>query len=277
MRKYVFIFGGLGNQLFQYSLAVYLRDEFVSDVVLIDCTSGFNSKRRFHLVNGGFETFICPWPISLGARLILKFFYTYFRKLLCNMGSIYYETGLTCGFDELKLRNSKFYWGYWQNIKFAKYSKTAVKNLLNLNPSASPSNMKLGVHIRRGDFVQRKKSSQHDVTSPYYFNKAISKISGYFNGHNYDVILFSDDPEWCKANIFDIDGAYINGSSTDELADFVSLCQCNHFVISNSTFSWWASFLSDYNHKVVVLPRYWLRGIETRSTDLLDPRYHLIQ
>ena len=46
----------------------------------------------------------------------------------------------------------------------------------------------------------------------------------------------------------------------DELYELKLMSQCNHFIIANSTFSYWAAYLS--NSLVKIYPAKWINGIE---------------
>lgn len=45
---------------------------------------------------------------------------------------------------------------------------------------------------------------------------------------------------------------------------------CNHFVISNSSFSWWGAYLSDYEGKLVVAPNRWYNNSTKKPDIYLD-------
>ena len=70
-------------------------------------------------------------------------------------------------------------------------------------------------------------------------------------------MVVSDDIEWCKENIklpnviFNDNNKYFN----HEALWLLSLC--DHFIISNSTFSWWGAWLSRSDNKIVISPDTW--------------------
>ena len=72
-----------------------------------------------------------------------------------------------------------------------------------------------------------------------------------------DVIVFSDDAEWCKQQeIFSSDRFSISeGNSTD--ADLCLMSMCQYHVIANSSFSWWGAWLSTNKDKTVIAPAQW--------------------
>ena len=65
---------------------------------------------------------------------------------------------------------------------------------------------------------------------------------------------FSDDINWCRENL-SINGiCFFVENFKDELYELKLMSQCNHFIIANSTFSWWGAWLSVNADKKVIMP-----------------------
>lgn len=103
------------------------------------------------------------------------------------------------------------------------------------------------INVRRGDFLTFPKS--HPVISLNYIYKAVDLLPKVDT-----IFVLSDDIYWCKDNI-KIPNAVFVPYSTYKALWFLSLCQ--HFVISNSTFSWWGAYLSKHLTKTVIAPGVW--------------------
>jgi hypothetical protein len=86
-------------------------------------------------------------------------------------------------------------------------------------------------------------------------------------------LVFSDDIKWCQAEL-DLRGdvGFVDPAIPD-LDQFVLLSRCRHFLISNSTFSWWAAYLNQGDDTITIAPRYWFKGVETRGTGLYQPQW----
>tara|TARA_R110002074_G_scaffold149698_1_gene302405 strand:- start:15226 stop:15531 length:306 start_codon:yes stop_codon:yes gene_type:complete len=79
-----------------------------------------------------------------------------------------------------------------------------------------------------------------------YYEEALSLLP------DRPVKIFSDDPEWCSKNF---KGGRFEISKKDFLEDFELLSKCSYHIIANSSFSWWAAWLSD--SKKVIAPAIW--------------------
>ncbi len=120
------------------------------------------------------------------------------------------------------------------------------------------------VSIRRGDFLSDKFRKDFYVCDENYFHKAILEVKKRIE--NPVLIFFSDDIEWVKSNIkTDLPSYYETGN--DPVWEKLRLMySCKHFVISNSTFSWWAQYLSRSDRKVVICPNRWSNNNVSNST-----------
>lgn len=88
--------------------------------------------------------------------------------------------------------------------------------------------------------------------------------------------VFSDDIQWVKDNIkTDKDLVFVDKNNTAP-DDMQLLSSCKHFIMSNSTFSWWSAFLSKNENKIVMAPKYWKTGFEEYRTPLILDSMELI-
>ena len=111
------------------------------------------------------------------------------------------------------------------------------------------------VSIRRGDYLNPQYAEKFYICDEAYLRKAIEKIKQLID--NPILIFFSDDISWVKENIKTDIPAY-HESGDDPIWEKLRLMySCKHFIISNSTFSWWAQYLSRNEEKIVISPDHW--------------------
>ncbi|MDB5036562.1 MAG: alpha,2-fucosyltransferase [Bacteriovoracaceae bacterium] len=121
---------------------------------------------------------------------------------------------------------------------------------------------KTAVHIRRSDFLGF--SSMYPVLPASYYEAAMSRIKSQFP--NTEFFIFSDDIEWCKKNLKgelhfvsekipcdDIHTLKPVGNPTD-VDDLLLMSLCEHHICSNSTYAWWAAYLSNDREPIIPLP-----------------------
>ena len=83
---------------------------------------------------------------------------------------------------------------------------------------------------------------------------------------NYNVLVFSDDEEYAKLNFDCRENIYFATGIDAEQMCLGTLC--THFIIPNSTFSWWQAYLGQKENSVVVHPHTYFKGelAKTHST-----------
>lgn len=111
------------------------------------------------------------------------------------------------------------------------------------------------ITIRRGDYLSDKNRKSFFLCDDTYFRKGINIIKEKIKDPTF--IFFSDDISYVKEN-FKLDNPCFYESGNDPIWEKIRLMSsCKHFIISNSTFSWWAQYLSLNPDKVVVSPSRW--------------------
>jgi hypothetical protein len=157
-------------------------------------------------------------------------------------------------------------WKYFEGfedkvIEGLSFSEESINKSLS---KMSKDTIKLCVHLRWGDIYDRKNGESHKVLENWhpsmslnYYENAIKFI---LNKTKIDEILvFTDNTDtkefiYGKLEKFGIKVVYFDYSS-DFITDFISQSLCDHFVIANSTFSWWSSFLSKNTNKIICCPK----------------------
>lgn len=111
------------------------------------------------------------------------------------------------------------------------------------------------IGIRR--YEECKTISDYQKTQPEYILKAVEVIKSRVESPVF--VVFSQDYEWARKNV-QIPGSpvYFVKPKTGPLAtieDFWLMTKCHHYIISRSSYHWWAAWLSENKlGKMVILP-----------------------
>ncbi|MFW5831903.1 MAG: alpha-1,2-fucosyltransferase, partial [Prolixibacteraceae bacterium] len=112
----------------------------------------------------------------------------------------------------------------------------------------------VALHIRRTDYLYGKTGDRFGgICTDTYYQKAIRRIKNTVS--NPFFVVFSDDIESVKKQ-FDIPDSYFVRGNPGYL-DLYLMSRCHHFILANSTFSFWAAMLSENEEKTVFVPEYW--------------------
>ena len=88
-------------------------------------------------------------------------------------------------------------------------------------------------------------------------------------------IVFSNDVNWVKKNL-KFRGRVSYESGDDEVWEKLRLMySCKHFIMSTSTFCWWAQYLSSNCDKIVVAPSKWM--MVDMPIGIYQDNWHLIE
>lgn len=104
------------------------------------------------------------------------------------------------------------------------------------------------ISIRRGDFVNHKDYFQLPIH--YYINALLDHFSDW-ESHN--LLVLSDDPAYCRFHFSFLDNAFF-ASGLSAIGQLALASLCDHFIISNSTFSWWCAWLGEKPHSKIIRP-----------------------
>lgn len=104
----------------------------------------------------------------------------------------------------------------------------------------------------------------------YYLN-AITFMKKRFKDSTF--FIFSDDIEWAKETLQKIkDCTFMFEEKNNTIGDKILLMSnCKHFIIANSSFSWWAQYLSKNPNKTVISPSRWYN--DRNDARILNPSW----
>lgn len=281
--------GGLGNQLFQYAFAFALKHQLRGSTLeaVTSLVTKRYPRRDYYLRQLGLEIPECRMDIQ---RWMGVFWHRSFRKrvpVISHFPGMIMESGDWQ--KDLERANAIpgdiWLFGYWQDIQVADMAREHLRHQVSKYTLTTPKSLELAarlsrqttiaVHVRRGDYVSKPKAHKiHHVCTPQYYLAGVERLRRKWP--KLPLLVFSDDIDWCKTELGlrgDVD--FVDPAIPD-VDQFVLLSRCQHFVVSNSTFSWWAAYLGVHDDNTIVGPRYWFRGVETSRTGLFLPRWHYI-
>lgn len=279
---------GLGNQMFQYAAAraVSLRANLPLkiDLDILQKGDGFrrymldgfalkaeflSDDERRALLGRGATANTRRWIDRL--RDELKPFHL--RKGIIQKGWKF-DRRLLCVRTPCHIR------GYWLSEEyFSEFSDViradfAPRAPLEAKLSEVISGMKAtesaALHVRRTDYLAPHTAGIHGVCPLEYYKSAVELIERKLNRVKWWI--FSDDPDWVSGQEFFRNlGEVVRGDIRNPWSDFWMMSACRHFVIANSTFSWWAAWLGEKNGSLIVAPRRWFVDPQ-RNCDRIVPR-----
>ena len=299
MKRVIFpVLGGIGNQLFQLSALANLSSEYerVVDSTLFSDSPNFSKLTPNNLAISRTLKFMEFEKVQrLSRRLMgLLLRYSFVQSQGGLRGSIYsilvhiaeivlakrYGSKVSLivlsetGYSDISISedsNSVVILGYCQSYRF--HSSTySVRELFRCRLSVidrigfSPTELAkievpLVVHIRRGDYLL---NPQLGLLSKRYYSENIARALKESRAKS--IWLFSNGLESPLEFIPEQFRSQTRVMNFDNITDLESLeiMKLGHaFLIANSSFSWWAAYLSNADSKNIYAPEPWFSGLPT--------------
>jgi len=266
---------GLGNQMWQYAFSL----NYVLRNIPVKYDLSYYQQRQVH---NGFELEKVFPTITLNKASLRDVFF--FVETVFENGEKQFsikkdrsivqeapEDGFS--FEPTFLqKDNTFFEGFWQHINYFEKVSEEIKRAYAFNPidiSDSYNHLLMeqilhtnavAVHIRRGDYLQSPLLLTLDMN---YYEQALARIKESISDPLF--YIFSDDIEWAKQNIKESNAVFVQQEKKGNYyRDMQLMSMCKHNIIANSSFSWWAAWLNNYEKKVVIAPARWV----THSIDI---------
>lgn len=298
---YLYLTGGLGNQLFQYAAARYYGDgksvvKIIRDAgtprtnshgepmiaELIEARRGetefisLGKKKALFArlsnillrVNIHESAILNNWLIrtvlSLAFQPIISLILHKKVRLIVCRGHGYFAASRTS-------RNNYLVIGYFQSYEYAKSIRGVVmEKLTSIRQKSLTSKVHfnpldppeaLVIHIRRGDYLFETKIGCLDNT---YFLGLLSNLLSTKEFQEVWILVEEEDMALFLRPKLPKNSYIFTAEMLDTLETLTLMSLGSSYIISNSTFSWWGAFLSNHQtpRSQVIVPHPWYREIK---------------
>lgn len=282
---YLILKGRIGNQLFMYAFARQIQKSLGNEAeIIIDDSEVISlnwedSLQFYDLENVKYvhnksllksKKWIFKYAMLKAAEKICNFNSDFMKKfsrekllkpLLSFFGIFLCENG----FMKFRTGNKSKYLlcGYFQSEKYFENVKNELKDIFslkhkkleyqNLEVIANSNTVCVSIKIEHN-----VGSSMYAVCGKEYWKEAINFIIS--KVPNPTFFICSDDISYVKSNLIDCSkyNVVFQDMSQPVYKSLAVMSMCKHFIIGNTTFGWWAQYLSNNSNKIVVAPNQWM-------------------
>jgi hypothetical protein len=266
--------GGLGNQLHGYAFGRSLEIKS-KRIVHFDCDSGFDDDQygRIFLLNLFPEIKIIKKNRS--KYVYINKLHKYFLKFSTRLNQMLPLILKTVVVEPLprkyrpKLLSNKYIFnpvfiGIWASFHYCNNIEKILRSELKppLPKDESVLNYLKIIKKSKSCFIHyRSYKEEIGVFHPdmkNYYTKAIYKMLEYFPDITFYVFSDHCSAARIELSVLNIPLFFVElqncSGNINSLNDFFLMYNCNHAIIGNSTFSWWAAWLSDNVNKIIIAP-----------------------
>lgn len=211
-----------------------------NQMFMIAATIGYAKKH-------GMNYFLPPTTIS---PHIWQTYFPQFPTQRCPPHYFNYKEPEHC-YNEIPYHEFIQLEGYFQSEKYFSHCRQDIIDAFQIPYQRLDGYV--SIHVRRGDYLLYP--DRHPVVTEQYLAAAIKYMAE--KGFRQFVVC-SDDIPWCRETFGRIKGGTFSYSvKKSPIEDLALMSCCEHNIISNSSFSWWAAWLNQNPNKIVIAPSIW--------------------
>jgi hypothetical protein len=265
------LYGGLGNQFFQYAIGRALAARHGAQLKL-------DVSAYSHLRSRSYELDRYPIAADIASEGVMRMIRSRDGPLLtladpsrpAPLGRFTRYEEPHFHYDPVveALAPPVYLMGYWNSERYFGHIADLIRRELTPAEPLDAANHALlqevgavpsvSIHIRRGDYANDPDTLRyHGLCPPEYYRRAVEHVAAREGLARFFV--FSDDPDWVRAHLrFGHPTTYVDLNPPERgYRDLQLIAGCRHHIIANSTFSWWGAWLNPSPGKIVVAPERW--------------------
>lgn len=273
--------GGLGNQLFILAYAREIQHRMQVSVILDPWRHSLTPQRPFDLawllLPSQYEESRTLADLDAWSRFKRRGLASRFGKYLRR--SVRHESTLHFDPELLQVSPGTRVVGYLQSWRYFSMTQESLREKLQgyfcsqrYTSALSTTTPSVAIHLRRGDFMNRRYRRAHPLLPDEYFAAALERFHDILG--DFLPIVYSDQPSVAVPLIrgLKFGERAIPAEESSSGAHLLYLISSHSgLVMSNSTLSWWAAWLMAFNAEKVVVPRKWSANPTFRFDDLIPP------
>lgn len=287
---YVRLKGGMGNQLFQYALGRQLAWQLGVEC-RFDLTNLLNRHKGPDFVYRDYDLDIFHVAVEFMQppgvlRQVYKLKHSRINKFMDRLakGSKHFVKEAAFHFQPQILaeaRDETLYEGWFQSPKYFAGVETELRQEIRFKQGIETASQALleriktsnsvCLNVRRTDFLQ---VDTLNATTLNYFLEAGAYVGERVQDPHF--FIFSDDVAWCQENIklpYPLE-VVDHRHKGHKFGNYLQLmASCDHFIVPNSSFAWWAVWLRNNSDGIVVAPKNWFTDLSINTSDLVPAEW----
>jgi hypothetical protein len=267
--RVVILKGGLGNQLFQVAVALWMREEYQAEVFLRRPERRLRSPTHARRAEVDARTFDLTWETRSPLKTLLD-------RTVRDGRRIVLEDGWALPGAERAVKHLEIE-GYFQNIELLSVIRDKMLPTLTRDVAEREDEPFVGVHLRMNDYLIHSTRSVHGVTDPAWALKRASELAHDLSINR--IVIFTDSPAIVLKFLQRTSRReYVMDDSENPWALLMRMSRAQGFVMGNSSLSWWSALLCGMKEDSrVMFPTPWLSRSGRMDSALLVPGWCPVQ